>query len=203
MFSMTSTPPRILIVDDDKSVLATVPKILKHYGYIVSEAKNGIEAIAQCEKHLPHLAILDISMPGINGIETARKIQENTATPFIFFSACDNKETIEEAVEHGALGYLVKPINIEQMIPTIETALRRAKDFYALHDKKEKLIDALNRNRITSTAVGILMERHHLTQDAAFELLRGQARKRREKIEKISAQLITASDMLNNKNPRI
>lgn len=197
---MTSDPVRILIVDDDQSVLATVPKILEHYGYTVCEAKNGAEAIEKCQEYQPHLAILDINMPGISGIETARQIQASTATPFIFFSACDDKETIEQAVEHGALGYLVKPINIEQMIPTIETALQRARDFCALEDNKEKLIDALNRNRITSTAVGILMERHHLTQDAAFESLRNQARKKREKIEKISARLITASDMLNNKN---
>jgi len=199
---MNSTSKQILIVDDDELVLDIVQRILARSGYKVHIANNGIEAIEICTAQKPDLAILDIHMPGINGIETAQQIQSTiaTATPFVFFSACDDKDTITRAIECGALGYLVKPINVEQMILTIETAIHRSQDMKELHENKEKLIEALNNNRIISTAVGITMERQNLSQDAAFEALRSQSRQNRKKMRKVCARIIAKSDLMHKKN---
>lgn len=197
---MIGNDKSIVIADDDRLVLATIPPKLRSLGYTVYEAKNGEQAINLCKEHQPHLAILDIRMPGIDGIEAARQIQQDTSTPFIIFSAYSDKKTIAKSIEYGALGYLVKPIDIEQMVPTIETAIKRAKDLTALQNNKNQLIDSINNNRVTSTAVGIIMERHKLKQNAAFETLRSHARRHREKIENVAAQVITASDLLNHHN---
>ncbi len=195
---MNSNKKQLLVADDDRLILATVSNNLRQAGYTVYEAENGAQAIDICKQHQPDLAILDIRMPGIDGIETGRQVQQKTGTPFIIFSAYgSDQDTINRAISCGALGYLVKPIDPEQMIPAIETAIQRAKDLSVLYSNKSKLVESLNSNRTTSTAVGIIMERHKLSKESAFESLRSSARQSREKIEKVATEIVNSSNLLN------
>jgi len=187
---------RISIADDDRLVLVTISQGLKKAGYETLEAMDGEEAIRRCKQESPDLAILDARMTGIDGIETARQIQA-TETPFIMLSAYDDSELINDTSILGALAYLVKPLDVGKLIPTIHTALHRAEEIKRLREHTNQLQNALKKNKTTSTAVGLLMERYHLTHTAAFELLRSHARTRREKIIEVADRILAASDEIN------
>jgi len=120
------TAHRILIADDDRLILSTLGQGLRDVGYEVLEATDGKAAVHVCETSQPELAILDMRMPGMSGVEAAHLIRQRTATPFIFLSAYGDKEVVQLAVQEGALAYLVKPVDTPQIVPTIEAALARA-----------------------------------------------------------------------------
>jgi len=189
--------PQILIADDDRLVLVTLAKGLRQAGYNVHEASTGEEAIEFCREVNPDLAILDIRMPGMDGIEAARQLQEEYDTPFMIFSAYGENELVNQAVENGALGYLIKPLDIGQIVPAVEAALSRAKEIKTLQETETNLTTALSANRFTSIAVGIIMERYCLSSDDAFEKLRKYARSQRRKLAEVSEELVRASDILS------
>lgn len=185
-------PHRILIADDDRLILSTLGQGLRDAGYDVVEAINGETAVNICVTSQPDLAILDMRMPGMSGVEAAHLICEQTSTPFMFLSAYGDKEVVQLAVEQGALAYLVKPVDIPQVVPTIEAALARAVEISELRQSAQDLGSALDNNRETSMAVGVIMERYRVNRDQAFKTLRQYARSRRIKINQL------ASDMLNS-----
>lgn len=187
----------VLLVDDDRLVLLTVANGLRKAGYEVLEASSASEAIAHCQECSPDLAIFDVRMPGMSGIEAAQEISEKYDTPFMIFSAYSDQSLVDEAIERGALSYLIKPLDVIQITPAIETALRRAKDLKSLRETEFHLNRALNSGRDTSAAVGILMERFHVSSDAAFELLRSHARTNRRKVSEIATEILAATEQLN------
>lgn len=188
----------ILLVDDDRLILATLSKNLRAAGYRATSADSGEEAIEIAASSPVDLAILDMRMPGMSGIETARQLRNRYNIPAIFLSAYNDDELVEQAVQEGAIGYLVKPVEAARLIPTIEMALGRARDINAMFESKIHLERALKGGRHTSAAVGIMMERNKLTKQAAFELLRSAARKQRCKLEDYAEQIVTAQERLND-----
>lgn len=191
-------PPKvILLLEDDRLVLVTVAKGLRNAGYTVLEASSAEEALAICENSPPDLAICDIRMPGMSGIDAAKQLAETFDVPFMIFSAYGDDDLVEEAIQHGALGYLIKPLDVVQLIPAVETALSRASDIKQLQEAEFHLNRALNSGRDTSTAVGILMERFHCTSDRAFEILREHARSNRRKVADVANELLGAMNKIN------
>ena len=188
----------ILLVDDDRLILATLSMSLRAAGYFTVSADSGEAAIEIAESTPVDLAVLDVRMPGLSGIETARHLREKHGIPVVFLSAYNDTELVEQAVQEGAVGYIVKPVEAAQLIPTIETALVRSRDINALFESKAHLERALEGGRYTSTAVGILMERRKISRRQAFELLRNGARKRRIKLEEFAAELVMSSDRIND-----
>lgn len=188
---------RILIAEDDPPSRTLLAAVLKHGGFEVIEAVNGEEAVRLALEFQPDLAILDINMPIMKGTEAAAIIRRETTVPFMFLSALDQEDIVQKAVAQGALGYLVKPWNVPQLIPTVKAALERADELQRLRTAESNLATALAVGRETSMAVGILMERHRLTQEAAFEALRAAARKQRRKVVDVAVSLLTATEMLN------
>jgi response regulator NasT len=187
----------ILVVDDDRLVLASLTRGLRQGGYRVSEASNGDAALVIARETSPDLALLDVRMPGMNGIELGRLLREQAAVPFIYLSAYGQADIVTQAAEHGALGYLVKPLDIAQILPAIETALSRADELSRLHAKEEQLATALAGSRAVSVAVGLLMERHHLGHDEAFETLRARARATRRPLPELAREILDSSENLN------
>jgi response regulator NasT len=194
---MRSHSARLVLVDDDRLILATLASGLRNVGYEVAEAASGREALRLCPEIKPDLAILDIRMPDISGIEVARQLKAETNTPFIFLSAYNDTETVGQAIEEGALGYLVKPVYVSQMVPAIEAALVRAAEIRNLKETEAHLNIALASGRETSIAIGLLMERYRLSADAAFETLRSFARAERRKVKDVAADIINAAETIN------
>ena len=187
---------RILLADDDRLVLSTLSQGLRDSGYEVFEATDGDAAIRVCEDAHPDLAILDMRMPGKTGVEVAHYMRENTNVPFMFLSAYGDKEVVQLAVDEGALGYLVKPLDIPQVVPSIEAALARADELRRLRKSQDDLSTALEGGRETSMAVGLIMERYRLTRQTAFEALRFHARSERRKLAAVASELLDASEKL-------
>lgn len=188
---------RLLFVEDDRLVLATLAKGLCAEGFEVESADSGEAALALAAERPFDLAVLDIRLPGISGIETARRLRAEYALPVLFLSAYGERELVEQAASEGGLGYVVKPVEVAQLVAAIEAALARARDLKALETGCIQLERALTGGRQTSIAVGILMERRGLSEQAAFEALRASARKSRRKLEDVCRELVEAVERLN------
>lgn len=173
----------ILIADDDRLVLLTLADGLRASGFDVIEARDGLQALALCQNDAPALALLDIRMPGLDGLELARRLRDETTVPFLFFSAYDDELFVKRAVEIGALGYLIKPLKVATMVPTIRAALARAQEI-------DGLKRAMGSNRTIATAVGLLMRDQGLDQSSAFEQLRQRARDQRRKLEEVARGMV-------------
>jgi len=189
---------RILFAEDDRLVLATISKGLRDAGYEVSTAESGETALLLAEQQPFDLALLDIRMPGLSGIETAQRLRDEQGIPAMFLSAYGERQLVEQAATSGGLGYVVKPVDVDQLIPAIEAALARARDLNALAEARSQLELALARGRQTSIAIGILMERRGLSEQAAFEALRAGARKNRRKLEEVCRELVETEERLNS-----
>jgi DNA-binding response OmpR family regulator len=124
--SATSTAPargRILVVDDDRLVLATVVHGLTHAGFDIIDADNGDDAILLARQHRPDLALLDIRMDGMSGYDVAHYLREALQIPFLFLSAFSDEATLSRIQALGALALLVKPLDIAQLVPAVASAL--------------------------------------------------------------------------------
>lgn len=187
---------RLLLVDDDALVLATFGRGLRDAGYTVLVAATGEEAVEMVAKDYPDLVILDIRMPGLSGIDVSRHLNE-LGVPVVHLSAYDDQETLQDALNQGALGYLVKPIDVTKAIPTIETALKRADDLQRLQATEGRLNRALETANVVNFAVGIISERHRIDRQTAFDLIRDRARFERRKVKEIAREILDATDYIN------
>lgn len=191
---------RLLLVDDDRLVLATLASGLTAAGYSVTSAESAEEA----ETWLagggarPDLAILDVRMPGSGGLALARRLHELDHIPFMMLSAYSDLHLVAQAIASGALGYAVKPQDIAHLVPAIETALARANELQDLRLARQQLQGALDAERNISVAVGIIMMQQHCQRDDAFALLRQSARRQRCKLASLAEQTIAAADKLNS-----
>ncbi|MGD2116940.1 MAG: response regulator [Chromatiales bacterium] len=188
---------KLLLVDDDSLVLATFGKGLQEQGYQVELVNSAEEALDVAPRILPDLAILDIQMPEISGIDVARSLFEMGISS-IFLTAYDNDEYVKNAVEYGALAYLIKPIDVVKAIPTIETALRRSQELTELRETKNRLSNALDTGHLVNTVVGMMMERHRLQRQDAFEIIRRKARSEQRKVRDVAAEILDAWDVINS-----
>lgn len=184
----------VLLVEDDRLVLATVARGLRDAGYVVETAESAEDAqewLAQgCR---PDLALLDMCMPGQDGLWLAQRLRDLDRVPFLIFSAYSDAEFVTQAAALGALAYLVKPLDVAQLIPAIETALARASELHAMRDAHADLQAALDADRDISVAIGLSMAYHRLPRAQAFDLLRQNARAQRRKLADVARQMIASS----------
>jgi two-component system, response regulator PdtaR len=186
----------ILVVDDDRLVLAALCEGLRSAGYQVTGTASPHDALNIAERDAPDLALLDVRMPGMDGIELGRKLREQGGIPFLFLSAYGEQGIVRQAVEEGALGYLVKPLDIQQIVPSIEAALTRAREIGKLRQSEEQLTTALAGNREISMAIGLLMMRDRMNREQAFDTLRGNARAQRRPIADVAKELLSSAENL-------
>jgi response regulator NasT len=193
MNSASAGKGRILVVDDDRLVLATVAHGLAQAGYEVIDADNGDDAILLAREHRPELALLDIRMEGLSGFDVAATLRDAYRIPFMFLSAFADEQTLAKVQELGALDYLTKPLDVGQILPRVAAVLARVRAgaataavvpgpavlasaiapigraataaTAALGTTGEAPIDPLG------LAVGVLMHRHSLTRAAAWQRL--------------------------------
>lgn len=188
---------RILVVDDEGIIRTDVAEGLREAGYLVSTASSGADAIRLADQDRPDLALLDVNMKHMSGLEVAKRLRDHTEVGFMFLSACRDEETVNQAAEYGTLGYIVKPFDIRQILPQIRVALARAEEIRILRKESKNLVDAIERGREINRAMGVLMERHRLDRDQAFAQLRDEARRRRQKLSLFAKELLRATELLN------
>ena len=198
MNAATAAKRRILIVDDDPILLQFIGEILRHAGYDTVPASSGAQAIAHVEEREPDMALLDITMPGMTGLELARHLNEMTTVPFMFLSAVGDSDSARQAAAYGAVGYVVKPVDAERLMAAFEAGLARADEIRQLRRTETNLNAALAAGRETSLAVGLLMGKFQTDRNTAFEVLRDHARSSRRKINEVADQLLAAEETLNS-----
>lgn len=188
----------LLLVDDDRLVLATLASGLTGDGFSVTTAESAEDAEAWLAGGArPDLAILDVRLPGQGGLALAQRLRELDHIPFMMLSAYSDPHLVAQATARGALGYAVKPQDIAQLVPAIETALARASELQDLRLTRQQLQAALDNERNISIAVGITMMQQHLKRADAFEMLRKSARSRRCKLPELAVEIIQAAETLN------
>ena len=166
---------KILVVDDDRLVLATLAHGLSQAGYEVIDADNGDDAILLAREHKPELALLDIRMEGKSGFDVAAYLREYCQMPFMFLSAFSDDETLRQVKELGAVAYLVKPLDIRQIVPTVEAAFANAGARKAQPAPPERALPREPMAQPVAMAVGVLMHRHSLARGPALERLERMA----------------------------
>ena len=194
---------RVLAVDDDRVMLESLVRGLRKAGYEVVEATSGEQALQLARQSLPDLAILDMRMPGMSGLELAQALRELAPVPILFASIHGDEDTVRSAAAHGALGYLVKPVEAAQIAPAVESALARASDIRRLEEAEAQLTQALAKSRETSIVVGVLVERYGVDRQQAFDMLREHARAQRRKVADVAEELLRAAETLSLRRPGI
>lgn len=196
---------KILVVDDDRLVLAMVTHGLSQAGYEVIDADNGDDAILLARQHRPDIALLDIRMEGKTGFDVAQYLRDVGHTPFVFLSAFSDDKTLAQVKALGALAYLVKPLEVGQIVPTIDAAFARAQEMRQA-SKAQVQADAdgnasLDEQAILSAAVplalGVLMHRFSLTRVEALARLRKSALAEGRSLHTQAERLVSAVEELS------
>ena len=155
----TAVAIRIVIAEDEALIRLDLQETLEEEGYeVVGAVGRGDEAVALVKELSPDLAILDIKMPGMDGIAAAKEIVSARRAAVLILTAFSQRDLVEKATTAGAVGYLVKPFQKSELIPAIEVAIARFKELRALEDEVHSLEDQLVTRRLVDRAKGMLMD---------------------------------------------
>ncbi len=188
----------ILVVDDDRLVLATLVHGLAQAGYQVIDADNGNDAILLAREHRPDLALLDIRMEGMSGFDVAETLRDKYRIPFMFLSAFSDDATVAQVKALGAVAYLVKPLDIRQIVPAVEAALANVGARRAAAPPAAPVAAPMALDPVVAMAVGVLMHRYSLTRGAALERLERQAESEQRAPAEQAERLLQAVELLSS-----
>ena len=184
-------PVRVVIAEDEAIVRLDLKEILEEEGYeVVGETGRGDEAVSLVREHDPDVAILDIKMPGMDGLSAAREITGEQRAAVVILTAFSQRNLIEEARDAGAISYLLKPFQRNELIPAIEVALGRFKEMKALKNEVNSLEEQLETRKVVDRAKGILMDRHGLGENDAFTFIRETAMRKRVTLKAIAQSIV-------------
>ncbi|MDQ4091465.1 MAG: response regulator [Actinomycetota bacterium] len=185
---------RILIAEDEAIIRLDLKETLEEEGYeVVGAVGRGDEAVALVRELSPDLAILDIKMPGMDGIAAAKEIAGNRRAAVLILTAFSQRDLVEQATAAGAIGYLVKPFQKSDLIPAIEVAMARFRDVKALEAQVETAKEQLTTRRIVERAKGVLMDRQQMTEAEAFAFIQQTAMRERCKMRAIAERVLDGS----------
>ena len=164
---------RILVAEDETIIRLDLRALLEGAGFeVCAEAKDGEEAVELARSEQPDLAVLDVKMPKLDGIEAARRILEERPLPIVMLTAYGQEELVSRAVETGVFGYLVKPFREQDLLPAIAAARARHDELQTVRAEVESLADALAARKVIERAKGLLMDKGQLNEQEAFARLR-------------------------------
>ena len=164
---------RVLIAEDETIIRLDLRDLLERSGFdVCAEARDGVEAVELARSEEPDVAVLDVKMPRLDGIEAARRILDERPIPIVMLTAYGQDELVSRAVEAGVFGYLVKPFREQDLVPAIRTARARHEELRVLREEAETLAEALAARKTIERAKGLLMEKEGLNEQEAFARLR-------------------------------
>lgn len=183
--------PRILVAEDEAIIRLDLVETLVEAGYeVVGETGRGDDALRLVEELNPDLAILDVRMPGLDGIEVAREIVAQRSAAVLILTAFGQRELVERAATAGALAYLVKPWQRSDLIPAIEMALARHRELLELSEEKLSLEEQLEVRKIVDRAKGKLMDEHDMGEQDAFRFLQQTAMGTRGSMRSVAEEVL-------------
>ncbi|MTI80302.1 MAG: ANTAR domain-containing protein [Firmicutes bacterium] len=190
---------RVVLVDNDVSWQKNLKSILQKVGcLVVGEAEDGLTAIKIIRARQPDIAIIEASVPVKDGVEVAKIINEDRLAPVVLTSANYRQELLDNAINAGVKGFLVKPIDESSLIPAIEIALSTYHEMDQLERNIKKLEDKLESRKLIEKAKGILMETMGLSEKQAFQRLQKQSMNKRVSMRAVAEAIIMAHNLQND-----
>ena len=185
----------VVIAEDEAIIRLDLKETLEEEGYdVIGESGRGDQALELIRRLRPDLAILDVKMPGMDGLEVARHIDAEKICGVLILTAFSQREMVEHARDAGALAYLVKPFQKSDLIPAIEVAIGRFRELQALSGHVEALGEQIEARKIIDRAKGLLMDDHGMKEQDAFGFIQRMAMRDRSKMRDV-AERILAGDL--------
>lgn len=189
---------RVVIAEDEAIIRLDLKEILESEGYeVVGETGRGDEAVDLVTTHGPDLAILDVKMPGLDGIEAARRITADKKVAVLILTAFSQRNLIEDAHDAGVSAYLVKPFQRSELVPAIEVALARFEEFRAIEEEHARLSgevatleEKLETRQMVDRAKGVLMDKHAMAEAEAFSFIQKTAMTRRIPMRQVAQEIL-------------
>ncbi len=187
-------PTRVVVAEDEAIIRMDLRELLAEEGYdVVAECGRGDEAVELVREHRPDVALLDIKMPGLDGISAAREIAAERMSAVVLVTAFSQRELIEEASDAGVQGYVVKPFERHDLAPAIEVAIARFRTEKALAEQVSDVEERLETRKVVDRAKGVLMDTHGLSEQAAFEFVQKTAMATRRPMRAIAEDILAGT----------
>jgi two-component system, response regulator PdtaR len=183
---------RVVVAEDEAIIRLDLVEILREEGYeVVADCGRGDEVVQLVEQHAPDLVLLDIKMPGMDGLSAARAINEQFDAAIVMLTAFSQRELIDEASDAGAMSYLVKPYQRSDLVPALELARARRQERQALTDKIGELESRMEERKLIDRSKGLLMDTHGMSEDDAFRFLQRSAMSGRRRMSDVAHEVLS------------
>ena len=181
----------IVIAEDEAIIRLDLRELLEEEGYsVVGEAGRGDQAVELVRNLRPDVVILDVKMPGMDGIEAAKRISSEAICAVLMLTAFSQREVVEQARDAGALAYLVKPFQKNDLVPAIELAIARFSETKALAAEVSELTERLEVRKVIDRAKGMLIDEHGLKEADAFAFIQKTAMAKRVSMRAIAESVL-------------
>jgi two-component system, response regulator PdtaR len=187
-------PLRVVIAEDEAIIRMDLRETLEEEGYeVVGETGRGDQAVELVRALQPDLVILDVKMPGMDGVEAARIINGEKVCGVLMLTAFSQREVVEEARDAGALAFLVKPFQKSDLIPAIEVAMGRFRELRALTGEIDALGEQLEARKFIERAKGVLMDQAGMSENEAFGFIQRTAMSERTRMRDVADRILDGS----------
>jgi AmiR/NasT family two-component response regulator len=182
---------RVIVAEDEAIIRLDLKELLEEEGFdVIAETGRGDEAVELVRRHRPDLAILDIKMPGLDGLSAARQITSERLSAVLILTAFSQRDLVEQARDAGAMSYIVKPFQKSDLIPAIELAIGRHAEVRSLEDDISDLAERLEARKVIDRAKGVLMDDHGMSESQSWRFLQTEAMNSRQKVHEIAAKVV-------------
>lgn len=187
--------PRVIVADDESIVRMDLREMLDSLGYlVVGEAGDGESAVHLSRELRPDIVIMDIKMPGMDGIDAGKILTEERIAPVLLLTAYSQQDLVDRAKDAGVMAYIVKPFHEADLAPAIEVALRRWEEFRTLEQEVEDLKEALETRKLVDRAKGILMDTQGLSEADAFRRIQKTSMDQRKPMKEVAEAIVLAHE---------
>ena len=191
-----SGPVRVIIADDELLIRMDLKEMLNGLGYqVAGEAGDGRTAVSMAREIKPDLVIMDIKMPDMDGIQAARILTEERIAPVLLLTAYSQQELVQGAREAGVVGYIVKPFRQDELMPAIEIALSRFREFRDIERENTSLKDTIESRKIIERAKGMLMDQLGLKEQEAFRRIQKTSMNTRKSMREVAEAILLAHEI--------
>ena len=191
-----SGPVRVVIADDESLIRMDLKEMLNGLGYqVAGEAGDGRAAVAMAREVKPDLVIMDIKMPDMDGIQAARILTEEKIAPVLLLTAYSQQELVQGAREAGVVGYIVKPFRQDELMPAIEIALSRFREFREIEKENSSLKDTIEARKVIERAKGMLMDQLGLKEQEAFRRIQKTSMNTRKSMREVAEAILLAHEI--------
>ena len=189
--SGSDAAPRVVVAEDEAIIRLDLVESLRAEGYdVVADTARGDEALELVEAHSPDVVVLDIKMPGLDGIEAARVITGERRAAVVILTAFSQRDLIDAARDAGAMAFLVKPYQRDELVPAIELASARFREFSALEGQIADLEDRLEVRKLIDRAKGLLIDSYGLSESDAFSFVQQSAMSQRRTMREVATDVL-------------